>query len=204
MDLQQLRRSPQLLAATACFLLGAVVLGLSLFPGRGQVQPTGMASIEEFDRLPEPAVPTIFAPIELIVYVSGAVERPDVYRLPANARVKDAVLAAGGLRPDAAADQINLAAPLSDASHINIPALSAVADHSAEPATASGPRLLNLNRATAADFENLPGIGPVLAERIISQRNEQGPFKQVEDLRNVSGVGDKLYAQIAPLVTVDP
>jgi competence protein ComEA len=202
MDL--LRRNPQLLAAAACFLLGATVLGFSVLPGRSQVQPPNPAIVDEFDVFSEPAAPEVLAPLELVVYVSGAVARPDVYRLPAGARIKDAVLAAGGLRADAAADQINLAAPLSDAGHINIPPLSAVTDHQAEPATAAGPRLLNLNRATSSDFEDLPGVGPVLAERIIAQRDEQGPFKQIEDLRNVTGIGDKLYAQIAPLVTVDP
>lgn len=197
-------RNPQLLAAAACFLLGAAVLGFSLLPRPGQVPPPGSAIVDEFDVFSEPPAAAILAPADLVVYVSGAVARPDVYRLPAGARIKDAVLAAGGLRADAAADQINLAAPLSDAGHINIPTLSAITDHNAEPATATGPRLLNLNRATASDFEDLPGVGPVLAERIIAQRDEQGPFKQIEDLRNVTGIGDKLYAQIAPLVTVDP
>lgn len=197
-------RNPQLLAAAACFLLGAVVLGFSVLPRPDQIQPPVPALVDEFDVLSEPVAPAVLAPAELVIYVSGAVARPDVYRLPAGARIKDAVLAAGGLRADAAADQINLAAPLSDAGHINIPTLSAVTDHHAEPATAAGPGLLNLNRATSSDFEDLPGVGPVLAERIIAQRDEQGPFTQIEDLRNVTGIGDKLYAQIAPLVTVDP
>jgi competence protein ComEA len=197
-----LGRSPQLVAAAACFLLGSAVLALGLWPGLGR--PTAPPSIvDDFDGFAELAEPAPAAPIELIVYVTGAVPRPDVYRLPAGARVKDAVLAAGGLRSDAAAEQVNLAAPLNDAGHVHIPALSE-APPLGEAPTSGGPALLDLNRASASALEDLPGVGQVLAERIIARRDEQGPFKQIEDLRTVTGIGDKLYAQLAPLVTVGP
>jgi competence protein ComEA len=141
-------------------------------------------------------------PAELVVYITGGVRHPDVYRLPIGTRVKDAVLAAGGLRPDAAADQINLAAPLTDAGHVHIPLRSDPA--APTNATTANQGLLNLNQASLSDLEELPGIGPAMAERIVARRTEEGPFRSVEDLRSVTGVGEKLYAQIAPLVTVGP
>lgn len=197
-----LRRNPRLLAAAACFLLGAALLLLSLLPRLGLLQATPLPTPETLDLLVglDDAEPT--GPAELVVYITGGVRYPDVYRLPIGTRVKDAVLAAGGLRPDAAADQINLAAPLTDAGHVHIPLRSDPA--APTNATTANQGLLNLNQASLSDLEELPGIGPAMAERIVARRTEEGPFRSVEDLRSVTGVGEKLYAQIAPLVTVGP
>jgi competence protein ComEA len=210
MELKEALRRPRLIAAAACFALGAAILVLGVLPrqeapapaaplaGALDLAPPAPASEEE-----APAEPS-----ELIVYVSGAVPRPDVYRLGPGARVKDAVTAAGGLGPDAAAEQINLAEPLSDAAHVHIPSLAdpaaLVAAPAAAPAIAGAPAAgpLDLNAASAAELEELPGIGATLAGRIVARREEAGPFAAVEDLREVTGVGEKLYAQIAPLVTV--
>jgi competence protein ComEA len=151
-----------------------------------------------------PAQPAI-----AIVYISGAVMYPDVYRLPGDARVKDVVMAAGGLSPDAAGEQINLAAPISDAQHIHVPrrgeqpvAVAGTSGSAASSAATTG-GLLNLNSASQAELEDLPGIGATLAERIIAYREANGPFTSVEDLRKVSGVGAKLFERLAPLVTTD-
>jgi competence protein ComEA len=141
--------------------------------------------------------------------VSGAVAAPDVYRLPEGARVKDAVLAAGGLRDDAASEDVNLAAPLSDAQHVHIPHIGEAAPVAAPsaPAPVGQPAsggLINLNQANLADLEELPGVGQAIAERIIAYREQQGLFQSVEDLQNVTGIGAKLFAKISPLVTVEP
>ncbi len=213
MDLAMLGRAPRLVAAAACFALGVLVLALGLAPRL--LAPTAREApptvLEPLSALDEPMLPALDAPAsdppaDLVVYVSGAVFYPDVYQLPPGARVKDLVEAAGGLRPDAAGERVNLAEPLSDAQHIHIPTTTEL---SAAPAPAAGAAaaaggLLDLNRASAADLEELPGIGPTLAERIITRRTEEGPFRAVEELREVSGIGDKLFAQIAPLVTVGP
>lgn len=210
MDLRVALQRPRLVAAAACFLLGAVVLVFGL-TARGAPPPAPALADPALDLAalaapPEPAPQA--APAELVVYVSGAVLRPDVYRLAPGARVKDAVVAAGGLAPEAAAELVNLAEPLSDAAHIHIPAVAETAPHPAPaapgaPASAAGP-LLDLNTASAAALEELPGIGTTMAARIVARRAEVGPFTAVEDLREVTGVGEKLYAQIAPLVTVGP
>lgn len=193
-------RHLRLVAAAACFLLGALVLGLGLVARPAAPPDQGVTpALDLFEAAP--AATASDGPAELIVYVTGAVPRPDVYRLAPGSRVKDAVAAAGGLGPDAAAEQVNLAESLSDAAHVHIPAVGDVGPP-ALAAEASGPGLIDLNTASEADLEELPGVGKTLAARIVARRAEGGPFAAVEDLREVSGVGERLYAQIAPLVTV--
>ncbi|NWF79832.1 MAG: helix-hairpin-helix domain-containing protein [Chloroflexi bacterium] len=213
MDLAMLGRTLRLVAAAACFTLGVLVLALGLAPRllaptAREAPPTVLEPLSELDAQMLPALdaPASDPPADLVVYVSGAVFFPDVYQLPPGARVKDLVEAAGGLRPDAAGEHVNLAEPLSDAQHIHIPTLAERSAAPASPAGAAAPAggLLDLNRASAADLEELPGIGPTLAERIVARRTDQGPFRAVEELREVTGIGDKLFAQIAPLVTVEP
>lgn len=158
-----------------------------------------------------PADPTTppAQPETVIVYISGAVRAPDVYQLPAEARVKDLVLAAGGLAPDADPERINLAERLKDGDHLHVlrrgeaqPGAE-VEGGSPETATEQGQQL-NINTASSADLDGLPGIGQALAQRIDEYRTANGPFKSVEDLRNVKGIGPALFAKIAPLVTVGP
>lgn len=199
-------RSPRVIAAAACFLLGAALLGLGIAPRLGQ--PVGAAPLAaEPLALDEALDPDVVGETqddtaaELVVYVSGAVRAPDVYRLPPGARVKDAVLAAGGLRDDAAGEQVNLAEPVSDAQQIHVPARSTEQATQATGAEADD-GLLDLNRASTADLEELPGVGAVLAGRIVARRDEQGPYATLDDLREVSGVGSKLFEQIAPLLKV--
>jgi len=138
-------------------------------------------------------------PEQVVIHVSGAVADPGVRTLPGGARVDDAVQAAGGATSVARTDQLNLARPLRDGEQIHVPDASeaAVAAAGADPAA-----LVNLNRATAAELEELPGVGPVLAERIIAHRERQGGFRNVADLQQVSGIGEKIFAELEDLVTV--
>lgn len=149
------------------------------------------------------AAPTT-APV--IVYVSGAVRAPDVYQLPAEARVKDLVLAAGGLAPDADAEQINLAEHLADGAHIHIPHQGDAQPNAgaAEAETSGQSALVNINTAGESELDGLPGIGQAIAQRIVEYRSANGPFKSVDDLRNVKGIGAALFSKIASLVTVGP
>jgi competence protein ComEA len=206
-------RRPRLLAAVACVALGLALLAAGPLmrmagPAAPPADDLGLAALDEpADAPPAEAAPR--APADLVVYVSGAVAAPDVYRLPAGARVMDAVLAAGGFGGDAAGEEVNMAAPLSDAQHVHIPRLGeaapAQAAADAQPAGASAPGgLIDLNRAGAVDLEELPGVGQSIAERIVAYREAQGPFQSVEDLQSVTGIGEKLFAKIGPLVTVGP
>lgn len=204
-------RRPQLLAAAACLLVGVTVLAGSLLAGAPAATPPALdAELSDpfLDLAPpiEAAPPEEAAPAEVIIYISGAVARPDVYRLPAGARVKDAVLAAGGLLAEADGEALNLAAPLQDADHIRIPRRGEAAPAPAAPMASGGAdSRINLNTAGTAELEDLPGVGKTLAERIVARREEQGPYRSVEDLRDVTGIGARLFEQIAPLVTVgDP
>ncbi len=149
--------------------------------------------------LPSPTI----TPPPLRVYVSGAVRRSGVITMPAGSLVADALTAAGGPSERADLDAVNLAAPLADHQHIVIPSKTT----SALPTTAASPALtstLNINTASASELEQLPHIGPAMAQRIIEYREAHGPFRAKEELMNVSGIGPKRYADIEPLITVGP
>lgn len=144
-----------------------------------------------------------------VVYISGAVVAPDVYQLPADARLNDLVVAAGGLSESADMVTVNLAQPIADGEHFHIPERS-VAPTAAEEGTqaesggagGAGGDLISLNSADVAELDTLPGVGPAFAERIVAHRAANGPFQSVEDLRDVEGIGASLLAKITPLVTV--
>ena len=152
------------------------------------------------------------ASTQCYVYVVGSVKKPGVYELASDARVEDAVTAAGGFTKDADRAAVNLARPIVDGEQITIPdegeQLPAKADvpSSAGIATsgseaASGGKV-NINTATAAELVGLPGIGDVTAEKIIASRESEGPFTSIEDLKRVSGIGEKKYAAVADLIAV--
>ena len=123
------------------------------------------------------------------VYVSGAVATPGVYMLPPSARVKDALAAAGGATADADLNHVNLAAPISDGEQIAVPHIGdptptpdgGRAKRGATP-TPQGDWLLNVNTATVGDFKALPGIGQVTAQRIVTYRDQHGPYASLDDL----------------------
>lgn len=129
---------------------------------------------------------------EVIVHVAGAVAHPGLVHLPAGARVADAIDKAGGAKSPRFLDSVNLARVLEDGEQIVLGPPTAGSSSSGR---------LSLGSATAAELEQLPGVGPVLAQRIVSWRTDHGPFRSVDDLNEVSGVGDSLMDQLRPLVT---
>jgi competence protein ComEA len=149
----------------------------------------------------EPATPT---PAAINVYVSGAVNKPDVYALPLNAIVKDAIATAGGATDDADLDRINLATKLADQMQVYVPRKGeaeppAPPNGSAPDTTAAK---ININTASIEELDKLPGIGPSLAKAIIDYRTKNGPFKQIEDINEVKGIGDALFEKIKEQISV--
>lgn len=202
------------------YMLVWVIVALMVIAGLGfvafvtlTIPSTQSAPVEPvldplLQSMPTPqATPT---PQDVVVYISGAVAQPDVYTLPHDARVKDVVIAAGGLLADADSEQINLAARIHDEQHIHVPRLGEVPanppasiPHAPGGSTAPQTRsLVNLNSASKAELEELPGVGQVMAQRIVEYRQSNGPFESVEELQQVTGIGPLVFDQIKPLVTV--
>jgi len=139
----------------------------------------------------------------VVVSVVGQVGAPGLVTLPAGARVADALAAAGGLLPGADATVVNAAALLSDGQQVAVGVPGAAPPTGSDPgsgAADAGP--VDLNTATVADLDALPGIGPVLAQRIVDHRTAHGPFTSVEELDDVSGIGPAIFADLAERVRV--
>ncbi|HEV8205614.1 MAG TPA: helix-hairpin-helix domain-containing protein [Acidimicrobiia bacterium] len=141
------------------------------------------------------------------VHVAGAVAKPGVYDLDAGARVIDAIEAAGGGAPDADLNRLNLAAKIADGQRVLVQRVGEAAPAgSASPGGAAGSAdpsaLVSLNGATQAELEALPGIGPTLAEAIITERERRGGFRSVNELRDVRGIGEKRFADLKDKVTI--
>lgn len=152
-------------------------------------------------------------PGPLVIHVSGAVGQPGLVRLSAGSRVDDAVLAAGGATEEADLASVNLARPLVDGEQIHIPLPGEEPPQLAAPppaedgdsgdgSTGAGP--IDLNTASAAQLEDLPGVGPAIAQRILDHREKNGAFRSVDDLLEVSGIGPATLEKIREQATVSP
>lgn len=148
---------------------------------------------------PPPTVLEVLSPVAaertITVHVSGLVARPGLVSLPAGSRVADAVIAAGGVHGEADLAALNLAAPLVDGQQLIVPG-SGVAP------SAAGTIGIRVNTADAEALDGLPGVGPVLAGRIVAHREAHGPFTTVEDLLDVPGIGESKLAAIREVVVV--
>ena len=188
-----------LVAAVAMALLGAG--GSSAVVGASEL-PTDLRSTDAAAG----GSPAGSADTVILVHVLGAVAHPGLYRLSGDARVMDAIAAAGGLDPAADPAGVNLARVLSDGEQLVVPAVGEVpppaVDGQSEAAGGMPGGLVDLNTATVADLDTLPRIGPALAQRILDWRVAHGRFSSVDDLRQVSGIGDKTFDGLRELVRV--
>jgi competence protein ComEA len=185
-------------------LAGAVVVGWTWLdrPAVDQVPAAATTAVPT----PAPTVPPApeqTAGATVVVSVVGQVAAPGLVTLPAGSRVADALAAAGGLAPEADPASVNAAAVLSDGQQIavGVPGAAAPPDGGAASGAAPG-GVLDLNAATAGDLDALPGIGPVLAQRIVDHRTEHGPFTSVDQLDDVSGIGPAIFADLVDRVRV--
>ena len=142
------------------------------------------------------------------VDVSGAVATPSVVTLAEGSRVADAIDAAGGALPDADLAQLNRAARLTDGEKVHVPITGEQAAGAAGTTAgsvetgATTQQLININTATEAELDILPGVGPSTAEAIVADREENGPFSTIEDLMRVSGIGEKKFEKLAGQICV--
>lgn len=151
----------------------------------------------------------------IVIYIDGCVAHPDVYELPTSARVKDSIDRAGGLTSDADVAALNLASELHDGEKVHIPRVGEDATLTQDSTGAasgdsyrqdrgasttrkgqSPTRPISLNKASKNELLELPGVGPAMADRIIADRREHGPFKHVEDLKRVKGIGSKKFEKL--------
>ena len=140
-------------------------------------------------------------PAEIFVHIVGEVASPGIYQLDSGSRIVDVVFAAGGFSKSADQASINLAREVTDGEQVVVFQVGAATQlPGTSPSNVSS--LISLNRATQAELENLPGVGPALAGRMIDWRTANGGFKKKEDLLNISGIGDKLFAGIKDEVTL--
>lgn len=146
----------------------------------------------------------------VVVYITGAVPRPGVYALAQGSRVQDAISAAGGFLADAEKSGINLARLVEDGEQLDIPYTEGSSPVIVDQPTPtqdlglSGTDLININIASQSELETLPGIGPTTAQKIITYRQQNGPFVKIDDIINVSGIGPGTFERIKDLITVGP
>ncbi len=136
---------------------------------------------------------------EVVVYVSGAVNKPGVFSIAATARVLDAVTVAGGLTPQGDVSKVNMAQPVKDGMQIYVPSKEINSDKAANvvaPGNSLNSGKVSLNTATKEALDTLPGVGPALAEKIIEYRQTHGGFKDIEEVRKVKGISEKKYEKL--------
>lgn len=206
--LAALRRGGTLSVIVCSAVVGTAVTALVLW-GQHRVQAVTSEALPVLPRAVR--VTTSQPPPDpLVVHVAGAVLRPGLVQLPEGARVADALAAAGGLSPDADTAKVNLAEKVLDGARIyvahqgeaNPPPVIAAGSSGGGSAAPSATRPIDLNAATAAELDALPGVGPATAAAIVAYREQHGPFASVDGLAEVRGIGPAKLDALRPLVRV--
>ena len=208
MDREKLRVVGWAVAAVVAVALGAHLLGVG--GGGGAAQPAAV-TVDPGGGGPSSAYRPRGGTGEALVQVAGEVARPGVYRVPAGARVNEAVQRAGGLTRRADQAGVNLVARVQDGQQVIVPRRGAAGAAVASAGSGGGGagaggggssgRPVSLSSATVAQLDGLDGIGPTLAQRIVDYRQAHGGFRSVDQLRDVSGIGDKRFEALRKAVT---
>ena len=192
-----------LLSLVGAMTLGAVLLRVK----RLTPAPIVIQSLTPFST---PTGAPTATPRPIQVYVVGAVSQPGVYLIPWDSRVQQAVAAAGGATAGADLMRVNLAERVHDEQQVYVPfqgelatpVLATPAERTAGADLPALPGKININTASVTELETLPGIGPALAQRVVEYRQSNGPFRALEDIKNVKGIGDGIFAGIKDRITV--
>jgi competence protein ComEA len=194
--------SPRQILSLLVVLCVGILIGVGGTVLGGRAQPAPIV-IE-----PAPPTPIPTQPAAWRVHVTGAVMAPGVYEVPPQSIALEAIRAAGGFAADAAEASVNQALPLTNGGQVWVPTrdeMSGPVVRDQLPTAPGAPATrLNLNRATAAELQGLPGIGPSTAANIIAHRDAHGPFASIEAIMDVPGIGPAKFEQIAALIMVDP
>lgn len=197
---------PAVIGVAAIMLMGVAAVGAHACGSQAApaFEVESAQASEEGAAAPEPA--------QVAVYVSGCVNAPGLYYLEEGKRVADAIEAAGGFAEGAAQGQLNLARVVADGEQVDVPSQEAIAAAAAPTAAAgggspaagaaAGAGRVNINTADAATLQTLDGIGQATAAKIVADREANGPYKTIEDLTRVSGIGDKKLANIRDAICV--
>jgi len=176
-------------------LIGLVALGVGMIAGRKAVKT-------ESNLLEKPIVEKPEEPIYITIYVAGAVNNPDVYKLSSDSIVKDAIEKAGGAAKNADLVAINLARRVQDGEEIVVPVKQTQASDSGNTSSTINNGKININNASLEQLETLPGIGEVKGNAIIQYRKGHGLFKNIHDITRVSGIGEKTFEKIKDLIVI--
>jgi competence protein ComEA len=192
MDLSAISRGRAI--AGALLLIAALFLAGRYLAGAGSAKEVARPAAAAGELRAEPRA-------RMVVHVVGAVRRPGLYRLADGARIADAVRRAGGATRRADLSLVNLAAPVADGSQVVVPRRASPAASGSEEADASGPAgPIHLNTATVEQLDELPGVGPVTAQKIVDYREQHGAFSSVDDLDAIPGIGPARLEQLRELV----
>jgi competence protein ComEA len=190
MQMPQISRG-RALAYLAALLVALIVAGRLAFADADR-QPARPAVVA-LRATPAPAK-------KLLVHVVGGVRRPGLYRIDDGSRVDDAIRMAGGPRPKAALELINLAAPVADGQQVIVPVKGKAGGVATAEVPGAPPQPVHLNSATLEELDMLPGVGPVTAQKILDYRTEHGAFSSVDELDSVPGIGPARLAELRKLV----
>lgn len=174
-------------------LLGLILIAVGYWLGFAQRPPVAPV-VERIESPNSNSSTTTDQKATILIDVMGAVMQPGVYEMPEGSRVMDAIQRAGGKAPDADLDSVNLARILKDGEQVNV-------EHQKERVQIDD-RLfpISINEASQLELEQLPGIGPTIARRIIRYRDEHGNFESTEDLLKVEGISQSVAGEIRPLI----
>ena len=206
----RLAPSPTVVAAA---LVAIVIVAVMAGWAQGKTPTAKTSSPSSTSINSSDASPVASSPVaaqKVLVHVAGKVKKPGVVRLDADSRVEDAINAAGGVLANTDVSALNLARKVNDGEQILVGVEGADSSANGETGgsasaggeSARGDGKISINQATKEQLEKLPGVGESLAERIIAYRQEQGKFQSVEDLKNVSGIGEKKYAALAGMISL--